>query len=52
MVFFSVFFRTLGFLSALLIFLIIINFLLNFSNELEKKQFVMTEGISKVQIIL
>ena len=45
MVFFSVFFRTLGFLSALLIFLIIINLLLNFSNELEKKQFVMTEGI-------
>ena len=44
MVFFSVFFRTLGFLSALLIFLIIINFLLNFSNELDKKQFVMTEG--------
>ncbi len=45
MVFFSVFFRTLGFLSALLIFLIIINFVLYFSNELEKKQFVMTDGI-------
>ncbi len=45
MLFFSVFFRTLGFLSALFIFLIIINFALNFSNELEKKQFVMTEGI-------
>ena len=45
MIFFSVFFRTLGFLSALLIFIIIINLLLNFSNELEKKQFVMTEGI-------
>ena len=47
MIFFSVFFRTLGFLSALLIFLIIINFLLHFSNELEKKQFVMTDGIRK-----
>ena len=45
MLFFSVFFRTLGFLSALLIFLIIINFALSFSNELEKKQFVMTKGI-------
>jgi len=45
MIFFSVFFRTLGFLSALLIFIIIINLLLHFSNELEKKQFVMTEGI-------
>ena len=45
MIFFNVFFRTLGFLSALLIFIIIINLVLNFSNELEKKQFVMTEGI-------
>ena len=45
MIFFSVFFRTLGFLSALLIFIIIINLVLNFSNELEKKQFVMTEGM-------
>ena len=32
-------------MSALLIFIIIINLLLHFSNELEKKQFVMTEGI-------
>ena len=45
MIFFSVFFRTLGFLSALLIFIIIINLVLNYSNELEKKQFVLTEGI-------
>ena len=45
MVFFGIFLRTLGFLSALLIFLIIISFVLNFSNEIEKKQFVMTEGI-------
>ena len=45
MIFFSVFFRTLGVLSALLIFIIIINLLLHFSNELEKKQFVMTDGI-------
>ncbi len=47
MLFFSVFFRTLGFLCALLIFLIIINILLLFSNDLEKKQFVMTEGNPK-----
>ena len=45
MIFFNVFFRTLGFLSALLIFIIIINLVLNFSNEIEKKQFVMTDGI-------
>ena len=45
MIFFNVFFRTLGFLSALLIFIIIINLILNFSNELEKKQFVITDGI-------
>ncbi len=45
MIFFSVFLRTLGFLSALLIFIIIINLVLNFSNKLEKKQFVMTEGL-------
>ena len=45
MIFFSVFLRTLGFLSALLIFIVIINLVLNFSNKLEKKQFVMTEGI-------
>ena len=45
MIFFNVFFRTLGFLSALLIFIIIINLILYFSNELEKKQFVMTDGI-------
>ena len=45
MIFFNVFFRTLGFLSALLIFVIIINLLLNFSNGLEKKQFVMTDGM-------
>ena len=52
MIFFSVFFRTLGFLSALLIFIIIINLLLNFSNELEKKQFVMTEGIASSNNII
>ncbi len=44
MIFFSIFFKTLGFLSALLIFIIIINLVLYFSNELEKKQFVMTKG--------
>ena len=44
MLFFSVFFRTLGFLSALLVFFIIISLFSHFSNNLEKKQFVMTEG--------
>ncbi len=52
MLFFGIFFRTLGFLSALLIFLIIINFVLHFSNEMEKKQFVMTEGISSSNNII
>ena len=52
MVFFSVFFRTLGFLSALLIFLIIINFVLQFSNEVEKKEFVMTDGITNSNNII
>ncbi len=52
MIFFSVFFRTLGFLSALLIFLIIINLVLNFSNEVEKKQFVMTDGIPSSKNII
>ena len=44
MVFFSVFLRTLGFLSAVLIFLIIINILLYFSNDLQKQHFVITDG--------
>ena len=52
MIFFSIFFRTLGFLSALLIFLIIINILLQFSNDIEKKQFVMTEGIESSNNII
>jgi len=44
MLFLSVFFRTLGFLFALLIFLVIINILLLFSNELSEKYFEMAEG--------
>ena len=52
MVFFSVFLRTLGFLSALLIFLILISLLLHISNDLEKKQFVMTEGIQNSNNII
>ena len=44
MVFFNVFLRTLGFLCAVLIFLITINILLHFSNDLQKKHFVMTDG--------
>jgi len=52
MVFFNVFFRTLGFLSALLIFLIIINLLIHFSDDLQKKQFVMTDGIENSKNII
>ena len=44
MLFFNVFFRTLGFLTALLIFLIIINLLLHFSTDFQKNQFVIAEG--------
>ena len=52
MLFFSVFFRTLGFLSALLIFLLIINILLHFSNNIEKKQFVITDGVPSSKNII
>ena len=45
MLFFNVFFRTLGFLSALLIFIIIISVLVHFSNNSEKKLFVITDGV-------
>jgi len=45
MLFFRVFFKTLGFLSALLFFLTLISILLHFSNDLEKKQFLMIDGI-------
>ena len=44
MVFFSVFLRTLGFLSALLVFFIIINLLIHFNNNHQEKQFVMIDG--------
>ena len=52
MVFFNVFLKTLGFLSAVLIFLIIINILLYFSNNLQKKYFVMTDGIESSNNII
>ena len=44
MVFFNVFFRTLGFLGALLVFFLIISTLLNISNNLQKSKFTMIEG--------
>ena len=44
MLFFNVFLRTLGFLSALLIFLIIINILFHFTEDFQKNQFAMTDG--------
>ena len=52
MVFFRVFLRTLGFFSAVLIFLIIINILLYFSNDFQKKHFVMTDGIESSNNII
>ena len=52
MLFFSVFLRTLGFLSAVLIFLIIINILLHFSNDFQKKHFVITDGIESSDNII
>jgi len=52
MLFFSVFLRTLGFLSAVLIFLIIINILLYFTNDLQKKHFVMVDGIESSNNII
>ena len=44
MVFFRVFFRTFGFLSALLGFFLIISLLLNLSNNFQKSDFTMIEG--------
>ncbi len=44
MVFFSIFLRTLGFLSALLVFFIIINLLIYFTSNLQERQFVMVDG--------
>ena len=44
MLFFTVFFRTLGFLTALLAFFLIISILLNLSNNLQKSEFTMIEG--------
>ena len=44
MAFFNVLFKTLGFLSAILLFIIVINILLYFSNNLEQNQFKMIEG--------
>jgi len=52
MLFFGIFFRTLGFLSALLIFLIIISVLLHFSNNTANKQFVITDGIPSSKNII
>ena len=44
MVFFNVFFRTFGFLSALLIFFILLNILFFITNDLKKNQFTLIEG--------
>ena len=44
MVFFTVFFRTFGFLSALLVFFLIVSILLNLSNNLQKSNFTLIRG--------
>jgi len=44
MLFFTVFFRTLGFLTALLVFFLIISILLNLTNNFQKSEFTMIEG--------
>ena len=44
MVFFTVFFRTFGFLSAVLAFFLIVSILLNLSNNLQKSNFTMIKG--------
>ena len=44
MVFFTVFFRTFGFLTALVAFFLIISILLNLTNNLQKSEFTMIEG--------
>ena len=44
MVFFNVFLRTLGFLSALLVFVIIINLLINFTDNIKENHFSFIEG--------
>ncbi len=52
MVFFRVFFRTFGFLSALLVFFLIISILLNLSNNLQESKFTMIEGDQKSNNII
>ncbi len=52
MVFFSVFFRTLGFLCALLIFFIIISFLLQLTNNLNEIKFSKIDGDQKSKNII
>ena len=52
MVFFTVFFRTFGFLTALLAFFMIISLLLNLTNNLQKSEFTMTEGDQNSENIL
>ena len=44
MLFLNVFLRTLGFLSALLVMVIIVNILLHSTNDIEKSKFIITEG--------
>ena len=52
MVFFNVFLRTLGFLCAVLIFLILANIFLYFTSDLQKKHFVMIDGIESSNNII
>ena len=52
MVFFTAFFRTFGFLSALLVFFLIIGLLLNLSNNIQKSEFTMIEGVQNSKNII
>ena len=52
MVFFNIFFKTLGFLSSFLIFFIVISIFINFSNNLEKNQFLKIDGDNNSENII
>ena len=52
MVFFNVFLKTLGFLSALLVFVIIINLLINFTDNIKENHFSFIEGDEESENII
>ena len=52
MLFFNVFFRTLGFLSAFLIFFIVINIIIDLTDNIEKNQFSQIDGDNNSENII